>query len=85
MENLYKTLKQADKEKRYYIIDVVTEQKQKLRLYDMGFYEGSVVMPLYECWGGGTRVYVVKDTLIALRQKDAQTIFVKEMRKDDRE
>ena len=85
MENLYKTLKQADKEKRYYIIDVVTEQKQKLRLYDMGFYEGSVVMPLYECWGGRTRVYAVKDTLIALRQKDAQTIFVKEMRKDDRE
>mgnify|MGYP005755307275 FL=1 len=85
MENLYKTLKQADKEKRYYIIDVVTEQKQKLRLYDMGFYEGNVVMPLYECWGGGTRGYAVKDTLIALRQKDAQTIFVKEMRKDDRE
>ena len=85
MENLYKTLKKTDKEKRYYIIDVVTEQKQKLRLYDMGFYEGNVVMPLYECWGGGTRVYAVKDTLIALRQKDAQTIFVKEMRKDDRE
>ena len=50
----------------------------KLRLFDLGFFRGSRVLPLYECAGGGTRVYRVKDTLIALRNKDAERIFVEE-------
>ena len=50
----------------------------KLRLFDLGFFRGSRVLPLYECAGGGTRVYRVKDTLIALRNQDAARIFVEE-------
>lgn len=50
----------------------------KLRLFDLGFFRGSRVLPLYECWGGGTRVYRVKDTLIALRNTDASCILVEE-------
>ncbi len=80
MEHFHKTLQQAEKQKQYVIIDVYAEGRQKLRLYDMGFYKGSLVMPLYECLGGGTRVYAIKDTLIALRQKEAQSILVKEMK-----
>lgn len=49
--------------------------KEKLRLYDLGFFRGSRVLPLYECVGGGTRVYRVKDTLIALRNTDAEQIL----------
>ena len=41
-----------------------------LRLFDLGFFRDSRVLPLYECAGGGTRVYRVKDTLIALRDAD---------------
>ena len=63
------------------IIEVKAEQKQKLLLYDMGFYTGSIVIPLYECWGGGTKVYEVKQTLIALRQQDAENICVREVDK----
>ncbi len=51
---------------------------EKLRLFDLGFFRGSRVLPLYECAGGGTRVYRVKDTLIALRDKDADAILAEE-------
>ena len=74
------TLQDSVNEKHYCVIEIRVEQMQKLRLYDMGFYAGSVVTPLYECWGGGTKVYEVKQTLIALRQKDAKNIWVREMR-----
>lgn len=50
----------------------------RLRLFDLGFFRGSRVLPLYECCGGGTRVYRVKDTLIALRNQDAERIIVGE-------
>lgn len=52
--------------------------ESRLRLYDLGFFRGSRVLPLYECCGGGTRVYRVKDTLIALRNQDATCILVEE-------
>ena len=58
------------------VCDVVGEGK--LRLFDLGFFRGSRVLPLYECCGGGTRVYRVKDTLIALRNRDAEMISVEE-------
>ena len=48
------------------------------RLENLGFFRDSRVLPLYECAGGGTRVYRVKDTLIALRDADAARIFVEE-------
>ena len=57
--------------------------EEKLRLFDLGFFRGSRVLPLYECCGGGTRVYRVKDTLIALRNKDASCILVEEAEEND--
>ena len=54
------------------------EGESCLRLFDLGFFRGSRVLPLYECAGGGTRVYRVKDTLIALRNKDAESIWAEE-------
>lgn len=58
------------------------EGADRLRLFDLGFYRGSSVLPLYECAGGGTRVYRVKDTLIALRNADAARISVEEAMQD---
>ena len=55
----------------------------RLRLFDPGFFRGSRVLPLYECCGGGTRVYRVKDTLIALRNGDAACISVEEAVQDE--
>ena len=73
------TLQNSDNEIPCCIIEIKAEGQQKLRLFDMGFYAGSIVTPLYECWGGGTKVYEVKQTLIALRKKDAENIFPKKI------
>ncbi|MBQ3031298.1 MAG: ferrous iron transport protein A [Anaerotignum sp.] len=59
-----------------FVMDVAGEGK--LRLFDLGLFRGSRVLPLYECCCGGTRVYRVKDTLIALRNRDAEQISVEE-------
>lgn len=60
------------------IFQVNANEKQKLRLFDLGFYRGSKVVPLYECHGGGTRVYGVKHTLIAIRSEEAKWILAEE-------
>ncbi len=57
--------------------------KSRLRLFDLGFFRGSRVLPMYECAGGGTRVYRVKDTLIALRNTDAVMILAEEAEADE--
>ena len=49
-----------------------------LRFFDLGFFRNSRVLPMYTCAGGGTRVYRVKDTLIALRDMDAEKIWAEE-------
>lgn len=54
----------------------------RLRFFDLGFFRGSRVLPMYECTGGGTRVYRVKDTLIALRDRDAAQILAEEAEGD---
>ncbi len=48
-----------------------------LWLMELGFYEGCHVCPLYVCAGGGTRVYRIKHTLVALRDTDAAQIQAK--------
>lgn len=69
------------------IIDIPTAQPcfvravsgaNRLRFFDLGFFRGSRVLPMYECAGGRTRVYRVKDTLIALRDRDAAEIWAEE-------
>lgn len=52
-------------------------ESRLLRLLDLGFCEESQVVPLYTCPWGGTRLYHVKQTRIALRDSDAAQIQVK--------
>ena len=71
-----KNITEVSIEQPCFVCDV--KGTEKLRLFDLGFFRGSRVLPLYECRGGGTRVYRVKDTLIALRNTDAKCILVEE-------
>ena len=71
-----KSITEVPVEQLCYVCGVSGEEK--LRLFDLGFFRGSRVLPLYECCCGGTRVYRVKDTLIALRNRDAEQISVEE-------
>lgn len=75
-----KRLTDIAKERVCFVREV--EGEEKLRLFDLGFFRGSRVLPLYECAGGGTRVYRVKDTLIALRDRDARNILAEECREE---
>ena len=76
-----KNITEVPVEQPCYVCSVSGEEK--LRLFDLGFFRGSRVLPLYECAGGGTRVYRVKDTLIALRNWDADRILVEEAGEND--
>lgn len=57
--------------------DCQVEHAAELRLMELGFCGGSRIRPLYRCFGGGTRAYSVKDTMIALRDADAAQIIIR--------
>ena len=44
------------------------------RLLDLGFVPGSEIQPLFAAPMGDPRAYLVCDTVIALRQRDAATV-----------
>ena len=73
---MWKTMAEIPVEQDCFIQEV--QEENCLRFLDLGFFRGSRVLPLYTCAGGGTRVYRVKDTLIALRDRDAEKILVEE-------
>ena len=76
MDNIYK-LSDAPLNAACVITDVSCPLKERRRLLDLGFFEGEKVLPLYESPLGGTKAYLIKDALIALRPEDAAKITVK--------
>ena len=46
------------------------------RIYDMGILKGTVITPLYRSPFGDPTAYLVKNAVIALRNKDSQYIAV---------
>ncbi|WP_317855911.1 FeoA family protein [Chakrabartyella piscis] len=69
-------LSEIEVQKRCAVSRVMGENK--LRLFGLGFFEGSEIVPMYENRGGSTRIYYVKDCLIALRKQDGEQILAKE-------
>ncbi len=58
------------------ILSLSAEEPLRGRLLDLGFVPGSEIKLLYAAPLGGPRAYLVCDTVIALRQKDAATVAV---------
>ena len=46
------------------------------RLMDLGFVPGGEITPLFSAPLGDPRAYLVCDTVVALRQRDAATVAV---------
>lgn len=46
------------------------------RIYDMGILKGTVITPLYRSPFGDPTAYLVKNAVIALRNKDSKYITV---------
>ena len=51
-----------------------TEDSLRRRLLDLGFTPGAHVRCLFAAPGGDPRAYLIRDTVIALRNVDAKTI-----------
>lgn len=54
---------------------LLTPDPLRRRLLDLGFTPGARVVCLFSAPGGDPRAYLVRDTVIALRNTDAQTIL----------
>lgn len=60
-----------------YIKEIVDySEKFKKRMFDLGFVYNSRITPLYSSMFGGTIAYLIKGSVIALREKDANKILV---------
>ncbi len=58
------------------VLSLSAREPLKGRLMDLGFVPGSEITPLYAAPAGDPRAYLVCDTVIALRQRDAATVAV---------
>ena len=60
------------------VLSLSAEEPLKGRLMDLGFVPGSEIRPLYAAPMGDPRAYLICDTVIALRQRDAATVAVEQ-------
>ena len=60
------------------ILSLSAAEPLNSRLLDLGFVPGSPIRPLYAAPLGDPRAYLVCETVIALRQRDAATVAVEE-------
>lgn len=61
------------------VVEIEGSGKHQRRILDMGFVPGAEVMVIRKASLGDPIMYRVKDTAVALRQKDARSILVEEM------
>ncbi|MBR5467773.1 MAG: ferrous iron transport protein A [Firmicutes bacterium] len=71
------SLSEAGLNERCIIEKIDAPIEEKLRLYDFGFMPERFVMPMYASFLKGIRAYMIKGTLIALRQECSDKISVR--------
>ncbi len=54
----------------------IEEGGYRKRLRELGFLNGTVIVPLYRALFGGIRAYWLKGSVIAVRDSDADRIIV---------
>lgn len=59
------------------VLSVDTEPSLKQRLYDIGLVPGTKVKSVHQSPSGNPRAYFVRGAVIALRNCDAEKIFVR--------
>ena len=69
-------LNNISKFKEYKIKNINTNEIIKRRLYDIGIINGSVIKLLYNSPSKRIKAYLVKDSIISIRNKDASQIEV---------
>ena len=77
-ENSITTLEKAQFDKHYIIQKFRKNNRLNIdKLYNIGITEKADVIPLFGSVFNGTRAYLIKGCVIALRNKDASKILVK--------
>lgn len=69
-------LNNIKKHKEYIIKNINTDEIIKRRLYDMGIIKGARIKLLYISPSKKIKAYLVRDTIISIRNKDAKMIEV---------
>ena len=64
--------------KKARVLSLSSQEPLRGRLIDLGFVPGSEITPLYAAPMGDPRAYLICDTVIALRQRDAATVAVEQ-------
>lgn len=62
--------------KEYKIKNINTNEKIKRRLYDMGIINGVKIKLLYISPSKNIKAYLIRDSIISIRNKDASLIEV---------
>ena len=58
------------------IVALMTSGEMRRRLLDIGFVPEAEVTCLFSGFSGDPRAYLIKNTVIALRSEDAETIII---------
>lgn len=73
-----KPLHKLSPRKRGRVVALTTDGNMRRRLQDLGIIEGTSVQKLYTAPLGDPSAYRVRGVAIALRKKDADTIYIQE-------
>ncbi len=64
----------------YYTVDEINlDEKNKRRLYDIGLVKGTKIKLLFLSPAKKIKAYLIRDSIIAIRDKDASKIKVREL------
>lgn len=68
------------KNNEYYVVDKISaNEKIKRRLYDIGLVNGTKIKLLFNSPSNKIKAYLIRDSIIAIRDKDASKIKVREL------
>ena len=68
------------KNEKYYIVDKINlDEKAKRRLYDIGFIKNTKIKLLFKSPSKLINAYLIRDSIIAIRNSDAKLISVSEL------
>lgn len=73
------TLNELKINKKARVIEIQINSSIKRRLLDLGIIKGTNIKPVLKSPSGSPRAYEIKDTLIAIRNDDAEKILVEEI------
>jgi ferrous iron transport protein A len=76
MEQPFLSLNKLQAGKKGVIVNISAPEIEKRRFWDLGFVCGTIVQALHKSPGGDPVAYWIMGTVIALRNYDAEKIFI---------